>query len=92
MIWESVVSGLISSGIRRMMIFQHGRDIILFEEAPDLDAAYDYLGKDDESARWETMISEWMEQHPGFDEIKGDINFHELPNVFHCEVRKLLHD
>ena len=30
-IWKSTVGGLVRSGISRMIIFQHGTDIILFE-------------------------------------------------------------
>ena len=90
-IWKSVVDGLVRSGISRMIIFRHGQDIILFEEAPDLKAAYDYLGKDEESARWDAMICEWMEEYPRFNEIRGDLEFTEIPIVFHFEEGELLH-
>ena len=36
------------------------------------------------------MIAELMEQAPQFDEIKGDLEFREVPIVFHLEDGKLM--
>jgi L-rhamnose mutarotase len=90
-IWKSVIEGLIQAGYRRMIIFQLGQDIILFEEAGSLKAAYQYLAGDTASVKWDQMIIEWMEVYPQFDEIKGDIEFKEVPIVFYFENGKLLH-
>jgi L-rhamnose mutarotase len=90
-IWESVIDGLTHAGFSKMIIFQHGQDIILFEAAEDLDAAYDYLSRDAESVRWDNMISEWMEDYPQFDPIKGSIEFKEIPVVFNYDEGRLLH-
>ena len=90
-IWESVVEGLRKSGFEKMIIFQHGRDIILFEEARDLNKAYDYLGNDTESVKWDKMIAEWMDEFPQYNEIKGDIEFHEIPVVFYFQDGEMLH-
>jgi L-rhamnose mutarotase len=90
-IWQSVVVGLKAAGYRKMIIFQHGRDIILFEEAESLQAAYRYLDQDEASVEWDKMVMEWMEIYPQFDEIKGDIEFEEVPVVFYYENGDLRH-
>ena len=36
-IWPSVVDGLKEAGVTRMIIVQMGQDVILFEEADDLE-------------------------------------------------------
>jgi hypothetical protein len=38
------------------------------------------------------MISGLLEEAPHFDEIKGDLEFREVPIVFHLEDGNLLHD
>jgi len=90
-IWKSVVESLIKSGIDKMIIFQQGRDIILFEQAQDLNKSYQYLNNDPESVRWDKMISQWMDQYPQFNEIKKDIEFKEVPVVFYFDNGRLLH-
>jgi len=90
-IWRSVVEGLIQAGYRKMIIFQIGQDIILFEEAESLQKAYQFLAKDEASIKWDSMIGEWMERYPQFDEIKGDIEFEEVPVVFYFENGELRH-
>ena len=74
-----------------MIIFQLGQDIILFEEAPDLEEAYEFLNDDEESIKWDWMILEWMEEYPQYNEVKGDVEFKEVPVVFYFEDGKLLH-
>ena len=91
-VWRSVVDCLVRSGTTRMIILLHGQDVILYEEAHDLQQAYEVQNADRSTQRWEAMISELMEQAPRFDEIKGDLEFHEVPIVFHLEDGKLLHD
>ena len=81
-IWRSVVEGLIQAGYRKMIIFQLGRDIILFEEAESLQQAYQFMAKDETSIKWDSMIGEWMDRYPRFDAIKGDIDFEEVPVGF----------
>ena len=90
-IWQSVVNGLKNACFKKMIIFQLGQNIILFEEAPDLKEAYEFLNEDEESLKWDQMISEWMEEYPQLSEIKGDIEFKEVPVVFYFENGKLLH-
>ncbi|HEC62313.1 MAG TPA: L-rhamnose mutarotase [bacterium] len=90
-IWKSVVEGLIRAGYRKMIIFQLGQDIILFEEAESFPEAYRYLARDEASVKWDEMIVEWMERYPQFDEIKGDIVFEEVPVVFYFENGELRH-
>ncbi len=55
-IWQSVVKGLIKAGYRKMIIIQLDQDIILFEEAENLQKVYQYLAKDEESVKWDKMI------------------------------------
>ncbi len=90
-IWRSVVEGMKKAGFEKMIIFQLGQDLILFEEAPDLKKAYKYYDDDQESKKWDTMISEWMELYPTFDYIKNDIKFEEIPVVFYYDKGELLH-
>ena len=89
-VWRSVVDCLVRSGITRMIILLHGQDVILYEEAHDLQQAYQVQSADPPTQRWEAMIAELMEQGPHFDEIKGDLEFREVPIVFHLEDGKLL--
>jgi L-rhamnose mutarotase len=91
-IWKSIIDGMIGAGFTKMIIFRNGQDLIAFEEAKNLKEAYSFLDKDPESARWEKMINEWMEVYPHFNEIKGDIEFIEIPVVFYYENGKLLHN
>ena len=89
-IWQSVVRDLIKAGYRKMIIFQLGQDIILFEEADNLKKAYQYLSSDEESLKWDKMILDWMEEYPKFNEIKGDIEFKNVPVVFYFSDGKLM--
>ncbi len=41
--------------------------------------------------KWDVLISKWMEEYPQFSEIKGDIEFKEIPVVFYFQDGKLLH-
>ena len=90
-IWDSVIDGMATAGYRKMIIFLFGRDLILFEEADDLKKAYQYYESDKESAKWDKMISEWMELYPQFNELKGDIEFEEIPVIFYYDNGMLLH-
>ena len=49
------------------------------------------LSDDEESIKWDRMISEWMEEYPQFKRVKGDIEFKEVPVVFYFEDGKLHH-
>ena len=91
-VWRSVVDCLVRSGTARMIILLHGQDVILFEEAHDLPEAYQVQNADQPTQRWEAMISGLLEEAPHFDEIKGDLEFREVPIVFHLEDGNLLHD
>jgi L-rhamnose mutarotase len=90
-IWDSVINGLKNAGFSKMIIFRYGQEIILFEVAHNLKNAYDYLTTDAESMRWDKMISNWMEDYPEYDPIKGLIEFKEIPVVFYYDEGFLLH-
>ena len=91
-IWGSVLEGLKTAGFQKMIIFQYGQDIILFEESENLQNAYAVLDKDNESAAWDTMVAEWMEEYyPAWNEIKKDIEFREIPVVFYLEDGVMKH-
>ena len=90
-IWQTVVDGLRNAGFEKLIIFQIGQDLILFEEASDLKEAYEYLNADEESIKWDVLIAKWMEEYPQFSEIKGDIEFNDVPVVFYFQDGKLLH-
>jgi L-rhamnose mutarotase len=90
-VWQSIIDGMLNAGFEKMLIFQFGQDIILFEEAGDLKKAYNYYDSDDASQKWDQMIARWMETYPYYDEMKGDIVFEEIPVIFYYEKGKLLH-
>jgi L-rhamnose mutarotase len=90
-IWQSVIDGLKDAGFTRMIILQQGQQVILFEEAEDLKKAYHYLETNETSRRWEEMMAAWMDQAPRFDELKGDIEFEEIPIIFYFETGELKH-
>jgi L-rhamnose mutarotase len=90
-IWKKIIDGMINAGFEKMLIFQSGQEIILFEEAKDLKKAYEYYDDDDASQKWDKMIAGWMESYPHYDEVKGDIVFEEVPVVFYYEKGMLLH-
>ena len=72
-VWRSVVDCLVRSGTTRMIILLHGQDVILYEEAHDLQQAYQVQSADRPTQRWEAMIAELMEHGSrDFDEIKGE--------------------
>ena len=91
-VWRSVVECLVRSGTTRMIIIRYGQDVILFEEAHDLQQAYREQSADRDTQRWEAMIGSWMEEAPYYDEIRDDIEVHEVPIVFHLEAGDLLHE
>ncbi len=84
-IWKSVVDGLKRAGFLKMVIFQMGQDLILFEEADNLKKAYNFLNADEESIRWEKKIMEWMEHNPSWNDMEGNIEFTEVPIVYYFE-------
>ena len=90
-IWASILKALSGAKISRMLILLHGQEVILFEEAEDLKAAYKAFDDDPDTAKWDKMITQWMEVYPKFNDIKGDIEFSELPVVFYYENGALRH-
>jgi hypothetical protein len=56
-----------------------------------LKKAYSFYDNDSDSAKWDKMISKWMEIYPKFNKLKGDIDFEEVPVVFYYKDGKLLH-
>ena len=90
-IWGSILKGLEQARISKMIILLHGQEVILFEEAEDLKAAYKSFENDPETVKWDKLMREWMESYPQFNEIKGDIEFTELPVIFYYENGTLRH-
>ena len=90
-VWTSILKGLKQAKVSKMIILLHGQDVILFEEAEDLKAAYKSFENDPDSVKWDKMMTEWMESYPRFNEIMGDIEFTELPVIFYYENGTLRH-
>ena len=90
-IWASILDGLKKARIAKQIIVLHGQDLILFEEAEDLKAAYTSHNTSPETAKWDAMMDRWIENYPKFNAIKGDVEVTELPVVFYYENGKLLH-
>jgi L-rhamnose mutarotase len=90
-IWQSVVDGLRNAGFTKMIIFQRDQEVILFEEAENLDQTYSFLSSHKESAEWDKMIFEWMEQFPEWDNIRKCLDFQEVPVVFYFENGTMKH-
>ncbi len=85
-VWQSVLDGLSKCGIERMIIFQDGREVILFEAAEDLEASYRNLAQDGASMEWDRMVAQWMEKYPSLDGIgAGDVSFEQVSIVFNFE-------
>ena len=57
----------------------------------NLQKAYEIQSVDEETRKWDAMMSQWMEEYPYFDEIKGDLEFKKVPIVFYFDNGKLLH-
>ena len=90
-IWASILDGLKHAKITKQIIVLHGLDLILFEEAEDLKAAYGSHNTSPETSRWDAMMDRWISNYPKFNAVKGDVDITELPVVFYYENGKLLH-
>jgi L-rhamnose mutarotase len=90
-IWSSILNALKQARVSKMIILLHGQEVILFEEAEDLKDAYKSFENNPDTVKWDRMMTEWMESYPQFNEIKGDIEFKELPVVFYYENGSLQH-
>ena len=90
-IWKSIINGLVKTRFDKMIIFLLGQEVILFEEAEDLKAAYQSFDNDAETVKWDKLMDSWMENYPKFNEIKGDVEVTEIRVVFYYENGKLLH-
>lgn len=89
--WKDLLQDMKTAGYSKMIIFQLGQDIILFEEAGNLQKTYEYSYQSPVTKKWEDIVSDWMEKYPEYNIDKGDIEFTEVPIVFYYEDGKLLH-
>jgi L-rhamnose mutarotase len=89
--WEDLLEDMKMAGFSKMIIFQLGQDIILFEEADSLQKAYEYSDHSPVSKKWENIVSDWMEKYPEYNLDKKDIEFSEVPVVFYYKDGKLFH-
>jgi L-rhamnose mutarotase len=60
-VWPEMLDALRGAGIRNYTIFRHGNQMFGYFEADDLDAAGDYLAKQDVSTRWQNAMAELLE-------------------------------
>ena len=90
-IWSAILDGLQRAKIAKQIIVRNGTDLILFEEAEDLRAAYSSHNTSAATARWDALMDRWIENYPKFNAVKGDVEVTELPVVFYYENGKLLH-
>jgi L-rhamnose mutarotase len=91
-IWPEIVQCLLDSGMERMIIFQDGQDLILFEEAEDLEGSYRIQNADTATRKWDAFMSDWMENYPAMEGIDAaDIAFEEVSIVYYFENGKLKH-
>lgn len=89
--WKELLEEMKRAGFLKMIILRQGEDIIIFEEAVNLQEAYKYSYNNPVSKKWEDMISGWMDKYPAYIKDKEDIEFKEIPIVFYYEDGKLLH-
>jgi L-rhamnose mutarotase len=74
-VWPEMLDALSSAGIRNYTIFRHGSEMFGYFEADDLEAAGEYLSRQEVSARWQDAMAELLEQRvpdegpPALDEI-----------------------
>ena len=90
-IWSSVLDGLRDARYSKLIIVRNGTDLILFEEAENLKAAYTPQNLSADTSRWDTLMDSWIENYPKFNAVKGDVDITELPVVFYYENGKMLH-
>jgi len=91
-IWPEITQCLLKSGMERMIIFQDDQNLILFEEAENLDESYAIQNADEITQKWDVLIGDWMERYPVFNGIEAsDIDFEEIDIVFYFEKGKLKH-
>ena len=91
-IWPEIVQCLLESGIERMIILQDQQDLILFEEAEDLEESYRIQNSDTVTQKWDAIMSDWMENYPTMEGVDvGDIEFEEVDIVYYFENGKLKH-
>lgn len=90
-LWQSILEALKTAKVEKLIILLHGQDVILFEEAEDLKATYRFYDSDPAAIKWDQMMTKWMEVYPHFNELKGDVEFAELPVVFYYENGTLRH-
>lgn len=68
-VWDEVLDGLRSIGIRKMKIFLRGRRLFMYLEAPDdFDLERDfprYMAQSPRAAEWDALMREFQQPVPG---------------------------
>jgi L-rhamnose mutarotase len=60
-VWPELLAALSEAGIRNYSIFRSGNQMFGYFEADDLEAAAEYLGAQEVSARWQDAMAELLE-------------------------------
>ena len=61
-VWPDMLRVLKESGIRNYSIFRDGNQVFGYFESDDLDAATDYLGRQEVCARWQDAMADLLEE------------------------------
>ena len=68
-VWDEVLDGLRSIGIRKMKIFLHRRRLFMYLEAPDdfvLERDFPrYMAQSPRAAEWDALMREFQQPVPG---------------------------
>jgi L-rhamnose mutarotase len=83
-VWPELIKATCQAGIRSQTCFLSGRDVIVYEEADDLEAAFTNLLKTNVKKRWDEAMSNILE----------DTRSRVFDEVFHldCPVAATDHD
>ena len=74
-----------------MIVFQQEQNLLLFEEAGDLEQSYKCLQANEESKRWEEFMYLFMEFSPDSYNDDNSLEFEKVPIVFFNEDGKSRH-
>jgi L-rhamnose mutarotase len=61
-VWPEMLDAIRTAGIRNYTIFRHGSQMFGYFESDDLEAAGQYLAKQEVSERWQDAMAELLEE------------------------------
>jgi L-rhamnose mutarotase len=65
-VWEEVLKNIKNAGFEKMKIFMLDNYAICYIEAENIEKAFEYLGQQPDSPRWNEVTSAFMETQPDY--------------------------